>query len=37
MLPLNTLDEFLVLRFIDIKRIQYKIHDIFGHIIAKIQ
>jgi hypothetical protein len=24
LLPLNTLDEFLILRFIDVKRIEYK-------------
>jgi hypothetical protein len=34
---LNTLDEFLVLRFIDVKRVSIEIDDIFGHIIAKIQ
>jgi hypothetical protein len=37
LLPLDAINKFLVSRFIDVKRVQYKIHDIFGCIIAKIQ
>jgi hypothetical protein len=36
LLHLNTIDEFLISRFINVKRVQYKIHDIFRYMIAKI-
>jgi hypothetical protein len=36
-LLLNTIDEFLISRFIDVKRVQYKDLTSFGYIIAKIQ
>jgi hypothetical protein len=35
-LPLNTIDEFLVSRFVDVKRVQYKDLTLL-YIIAKIQ
>jgi hypothetical protein len=34
---LNTIDEFLVSRFIDVKRVNIKILPSFEYIIAKIQ
>jgi hypothetical protein len=35
-LPLNTIDEFLVSSFVDVKRVQYKDVTLLRHIIAKI-